>query len=138
MDEASAAFAERIFPATGINSGSSALPKDQLFKRMSRSEFVTYIRETTVSRRNSQIASVTYSAQLSRVFAIYTVCAFQVQQCAEHKSIQCSSALSWPAILSRCLRATAPGDHRQQVYTIPCSHLVSDAASSTACHAEHM
>jgi hypothetical protein len=52
MDEASAAFAERIFPATGINAGSSALPKDQLFKRMSRSEFVTYIRETTVSRRN--------------------------------------------------------------------------------------
>jgi hypothetical protein len=49
MDEASAAFAERIFPATGIQAGSSALPKEQLFKRLSRSEFVAYIRETTVS-----------------------------------------------------------------------------------------
>jgi hypothetical protein len=49
MDEASAAFAARIFPATGIQAGSSALPKEQLFKRMSRSEFVAYIRDTTVS-----------------------------------------------------------------------------------------
>jgi hypothetical protein len=48
MDEASAAFTARIFPATGITAGSSALPKDQLFKRMTRSEFVNYIRDTTV------------------------------------------------------------------------------------------
>jgi hypothetical protein len=90
MDEASAAFAERIFPATGINSGSSALPKDQLFKRMSRSEFVTYIRETTVSRRNSPTALVTHSAQPGRQpapHALSICCVF----------VRCSSVLSTKA-----------------------------------------
>jgi hypothetical protein len=49
MDAEGQAFAERIFPATAILQGNSALPKDQLFKRMTRQEFVEYIRTTTVS-----------------------------------------------------------------------------------------
>lgn len=49
MDAEGQAFAERIFPATAILQGNSALPKDQLFKHMTRQEFVEYIRTTTVS-----------------------------------------------------------------------------------------
>ncbi|WIA32605.1 hypothetical protein OEZ86_003408 [Tetradesmus obliquus] len=69
MDEASAAFARRIFPATGITAGSSALPRDQLFKRMTRSEFVTYIRETTedMSRRAAQQALAAWGGDLSSI-----------------------------------------------------------------------
>jgi hypothetical protein len=49
MNADSSAFAERIFPATGIKCGNIALPKEQLFRRMKRGEFVEYIRNTTVS-----------------------------------------------------------------------------------------
>lgn len=48
MDAESRAFAERIFPNTGMKRGNSALPKDQLFKDMTRTEFVQYIRDVTV------------------------------------------------------------------------------------------
>ncbi len=37
-------FARRIFPATGIQAGSSPLPKERLFTKMPRSEFVSYVR----------------------------------------------------------------------------------------------
>ncbi|WIA09558.1 hypothetical protein OEZ85_008953 [Tetradesmus obliquus] len=69
MDEASAAFARRIFPATGITAGSSALPRDQLFKRMTRSEFVTYIRDTTedMSCRAAQQALAAWGGDLSSI-----------------------------------------------------------------------
>jgi hypothetical protein len=49
MDVEGQEFAERIFPATGILQGNSALPRDQLFRHMTRQEFVEYIRITTVS-----------------------------------------------------------------------------------------
>jgi hypothetical protein len=86
MDEASAVFAARIFPATGINAGSSALPKDQLFKRMTRSEFVTYIRDTTVSaaRRHGVLALPTVLVRcctLPLCNAYSSVCALSHVSC---------------------------------------------------------
>jgi hypothetical protein len=48
MDEEGKAFARRIFPATQILQGYSALPYDKLFTRMTRSEYVQYLQVCAV------------------------------------------------------------------------------------------
>jgi hypothetical protein len=120
MDEASAAFAARIFPATGIAAGSSALPKDQLFKRMTRSEFVNYIRDTTVRpalkhnafvdcckhfKQGYQAAAVAYSCRAAAASHVPTFCTIYYAvalQLAAHAWGAAPNPFLLPALINRC------------------------------------